>query len=88
MNCQIILDSWLSRGWADAYLLRVDGRVVGYGLVGGVRPNPNDTVAESYVLPPDRGAALRLFRKFLVASGATGVETQTNDLLLTLMLSD
>jgi GNAT superfamily N-acetyltransferase len=88
MNCQIVLDSWLERGWTDAYLLRVDGRVVGYGLVGGVRADPKDTITEFYVLPPERGAALPLFRKFVVASGARGVETQTNDLLLTLMLYD
>jgi GNAT superfamily N-acetyltransferase len=88
MNCQIVLDSWLGRGWADAYLLRVDGRVVGYGLVGGVRANPKDTITEFYVLPPDRGAALPLFRTLIVASGATGVEAQTNDVLLTLMLYD
>jgi GNAT superfamily N-acetyltransferase len=88
MNCQIVLDSWLSRGWADAYLLRVDGRVIGYGLVGGVRANPKDTITEFYVLPPERGAALPLFRKLVAASGATGVETQTNDLLLTLILYD
>src|SRR5271165_6987298 len=37
MNCQIVLDSWHGRGWTDSYLIRLDGRVVGYGLVGGVR---------------------------------------------------
>lgn len=88
MDCQIVLDSWLGRGWADAYLLRVGGQVVGYGLVGGVGANPKDTVTEFYVLPPDRGAALPLFRQFVLASGAKSVEAQTNDLLLTLMLYD
>ena len=37
MDCQIILDSWHGRGWTDSYLLRLDGLIVGYGLVGGVR---------------------------------------------------
>jgi GNAT superfamily N-acetyltransferase len=88
MRCQIILDSWHGRGWTDSYLFRIDSRVVGYGLVGGVRANPKDTITELYVLPPDRGAALPLFRRLIVASGATGVEAQTNDLLLTLLLYD
>jgi GNAT superfamily N-acetyltransferase len=83
---RIIPDSWLARGWAEAYLLRADRRVVGYGLVGGVRANPKGTITEFYVLPPERRAALPLFRKFVEASRATEVETQTNDLLLTLLL--
>ena len=81
MNCQIILDSWLGRGWADAYLLRLDGRVVGYGLVGGVRADPKDTITEYYVLPADRGTALPLFRMFVTVSKAVGIETQSNDIL-------
>ena len=55
MDCQIILDSWHGRGWTDSYLLRLDGRVVGYGLVGGVRDEPRETVTEFYVLPAHRG---------------------------------
>jgi len=31
VNCQIIHDSILGRGWADGYLIRVDGEVAGYG---------------------------------------------------------
>ena len=41
MKCQIVLDSWHGRGWTDLYLLWVDGRVAGYGLVGGVRAESN-----------------------------------------------
>jgi GNAT superfamily N-acetyltransferase len=88
MDCQIILDSWHGRGWTDSYLLRLDGRVVGYGLVGGVRDEPRETVTEFYVLPAHRGRALPLFRRFVEASGARAVETQSNDILLTLMLYD
>ena len=58
MNCQIVLDSWPGRGWVDPYLLRADDRTVGYGLVGGVRGDPKDTVVEFFVLPARRGAAL------------------------------
>ena len=35
MRCQIVHDSWHGRGWTDAYRLRVNARVAGYGLVGG-----------------------------------------------------
>jgi GNAT superfamily N-acetyltransferase len=88
MDCQIILDSWHGRGWVDSYLLRIDGRVAGYGLVGGVRDEPRETVTEFYVLPAHRGRSLPLFRRFVEASGAKSIEVQSNDLLLTLMLYD
>jgi GNAT superfamily N-acetyltransferase len=88
MNCQIILDSWHGRGWTDSYLLRLEGRVVRYGLVGGVRAERKEIVTEFYVLPVHRGRALPLFRRFAEVSQARSVEVQTNDLLLTLMLYD
>src|SRR4051812_10794803 len=58
MDCQIILDSWHGRGWVDSYLLRIDGRVAGYGLVGGVRDEPRETVTEFHVLSAHRGRSL------------------------------
>jgi GNAT superfamily N-acetyltransferase len=88
MNCQIVLDSWHGRGWTDSYLLRMDGRIVGYGLVGGVRDEPRETVTEFYVLPAYRGRSLPLFRRFVEGSRARSIEVQSNDLLLTLMLYD
>lgn len=88
LNCQIVLDSWLGRGWADPYLLRLHGRVVGYGLVGGVRADPKDVVVEFYLFPSHRALALPLFRRLVEVSGARSVEAQTNDPLLTLMLFD
>jgi GNAT superfamily N-acetyltransferase len=88
LGCQIFLDSWHERGWTNSYLLRIDGRIVGYGLVGGVRADPKDTVTEFYVLPMNRSAALPLFRRFLDVSQAPKFEVQTNDLLLTLMIYD
>ncbi len=88
MRCQIVLDSWHGRGWADSFLLRVDGRVAGYGLVGGVRAENKEIVTEFYVLPHLRGLALPLFRRFAEVSRAKSIEVQTNDTLLTLMLYD
>ncbi|MFO0959242.1 MAG: GNAT family N-acetyltransferase [Isosphaeraceae bacterium] len=88
MHCQMLRDSWHERGWTDSYLLRIGGRVVGYGLVGGIGLDPRDIVVEFYVLPASRGRALPLFRRLIEASGARTIETQSNDLLLTLMLFD
>ncbi len=88
MNCQIVLDSWHGRGWTDSYLLRLDGRVVGYGLVGGIRAERKEIVTEFYVLPVHRAQALPLFRRFTAVSRARSIEVQTNDILLTLMLYD
>jgi GNAT superfamily N-acetyltransferase len=88
MNCQIVLDSWHGRGWTDSYQFRLGDRVVGYGLVGGVRADPKDVIMEFYVLPAHRADALPLFRRLAAASHAKTVEVQTNDTLLTLMLFD
>jgi GNAT superfamily N-acetyltransferase len=88
MNCQIIHDSWLKRGWVDPYLLHVDGRVAGYALVGDVRGERKDNVIEFYVLPDDRAKALSLFRRMIEVSGARRVEAQSNDVLFALMVYD
>jgi GNAT superfamily N-acetyltransferase len=88
MNCQIVLDSWHGRGWANSYLFRLEGRVIGYGLVGGVKANPREIITEFYVLAKHRGLALPLFRQFAATSQARSVEAQSNDILLTLMLYD
>jgi GNAT superfamily N-acetyltransferase len=86
MACQIVHDSFPSRGLCDAYLLQADGRVAGYGLVGN--RYPPDAIDEFYLLPAYRAEALPLFRKLVEASNATRVRAQTNDRLLTLLLYD
>lgn len=86
MNCQIIADSFPRRGLSDSYLLALDGRTAGYGLVAN-RYYP-DTVNEFYTVPECRGEAFPLFRALLQASGATDVRAQSNDPLLSLMLYD
>ena len=89
MNCQIVHDSLPGRGFGDLFLLRVDGRVAGYGFVMGYRGEPRDLIREFYVLPAYRGSALP------ATVPATGrcrqgrrIVAQTNDVLLTLMLYD
>jgi GNAT superfamily N-acetyltransferase len=88
MNCQIVHDSLPRRGFGNLFLLRVDHRVAGYGFVMGYQGEPKDMVREYYVLPSYRGSALRLFRRLIEVSQARRIESQTNDVLLTLMLYD
>ena len=88
LNCQIVLDSWAGRNWVDGYLCKIDDHPVGYGLVGGVRRDPVDTITEFFLLPQYREYALPLFQQLITISGAKVIEAQTNDNLLTLMLFD
>jgi GNAT superfamily N-acetyltransferase len=88
MNCQIVHDSLPGRGFGQLFLIHVDGRVAGHGFVMGYRGEPRDMIREFYVLPAHRPLALPIFRRLADASGARRIETQTNDVLLTLMLYD
>lgn len=88
LACQIVHDSWHERGFTTAYLLRLDGRTVGYGSVGRAPRDAEDTVKEFFLVQDARGSALPLFRELVAASGARRVEAQTNDALLFLMLLD
>lgn len=86
MNCQIVHDSWHERGFTTSYAISVDGRVVGYGSVGGVGSEPKDLLKEFYVEPSRRFMAEKAFDELVRVSGARRVEAQTNDRLLTQML--
>jgi GNAT superfamily N-acetyltransferase len=86
MDCQIVHDSFPRRGFSDPYLVRVDGRTAGYGLVAN--KHYPETVHEFYPLPDYRGSALQMFRALLEVSGATRILAQTNDRLLLLLLYD
>jgi GNAT superfamily N-acetyltransferase len=88
MNCQIVHDSLPERGFGNLFLLRLDGRVAGYGFVMGYRGEPKDMVKEFFVLPALRGSALPMFRQLVKTSEARRIEVQSNDVLLTLMLYD
>jgi GNAT superfamily N-acetyltransferase len=86
MNCQIMHDSFLRRGFSDPYLIRADGRLAGYGLVAN-RHWP-ETVHEFFSLPAYEPQALSMFRRLLEESRASHVLAQTNDRLQLLMLYD
>ena len=54
----------------------------------GYRGEPKDLVKEFFVLPALRGSALPMFQHLIRASGASRIEAQSNDVLLSLMLYD
>jgi GNAT superfamily N-acetyltransferase len=85
-SCQIVRDSILKRGLADAYAIRVDGRLGGHGGVWN-KYDPG-RVMEFYTVPSIRAEALPMFRALVAAAGATHVEAQTNMPLMLLMLYD
>lgn len=87
MNCQIVHDSWHERGFTQSYHFKTEGQLVGYGSVGASEGGPKTIVKEFFVIPQYRAIALRLFRQLLEVSGAKTIEAQTNDPLLSAMLS-
>jgi GNAT superfamily N-acetyltransferase len=88
MNCQIIHDSVHARpGWSHDYLLTEGGAKVGYGSVAVGGPwQVNPSLYEFFVLPHRRLRMFDLFIGLLTSTGATVIETQSNDPLLTPML--
>ena len=86
-NFQFIFNKCHDNGWADAYLLEIDGIRVGYGAVWGQNErNERDAIFEFYVIKPFINFSNFIFPEFLLVSGATFIECQSNDLLLSAML--
>jgi GNAT superfamily N-acetyltransferase len=88
MNCQVIHDSIHARlGWTHEYLITEGGSPVGYGSVAVAGPwQGKPTVYEYFLLPQHRGRVFDSFLALLTSSGATEIETQSNDGLLTVIL--
>ena len=88
MSCQIIHDSIHFReGWTREYLLLDGWTTVGYGSIAVAGPwKDKPTVYEFHVAPPARARVFDYFEALLAASGAVAIETQSNDVLLTVML--
>jgi GNAT superfamily N-acetyltransferase len=88
MNCQIVHDSLHSRpGWTQSYLLTQAGSPAGYGatMIGGPWKGTR-TLFEFFVLPNYRSHVFDLFHALREASQATGMEIQSNDRIITVML--
>ena len=85
-RCQIVRDSVLERGLADAYLMFRGGEVAGYG--GVWNEHAPGRVMEFLVLPDHRADRTALLRAFVEASGATQLEAQTNIPAMDALLED
>src|SRR4051794_24360029 len=75
-NCQIVRDAALRRGFADPYLILVDGRLSGYGAVSN--NDDQKRLIEFYTLPQRRSLALQMCLEALTISQATHIQAQTN----------
>lgn len=85
-NCQIMHDSFLRRDFTDPYLIQVEGRTAGYGLVA--HKHWPETVHEMYLMSPYEAVAQPIFQRLLDTSGAKRILAQTNNPLMLLMLYD
>jgi GNAT superfamily N-acetyltransferase len=86
-NFQIRYNSCHERGWTDSYILVCDGQKIGYGSIrGNEKHSDRDSVFEFYIIPPFRNITSAVFSELLRVCGATFIECQSNDLLLTSLL--
>ena len=84
---QFIFNKCHDYGWADTYLFLIDGIRVGYGAVWGQsKREDRDAIFEFYVIKPFSNFSNFIFPEFNSVSGATFIECQSNDLLLSSML--
>ncbi|WP_080059930.1 GNAT family N-acetyltransferase [Spirosoma aerolatum] len=87
LNRQFICNKCHQYGWADVYLITINGIRVGYSAVWGTdRREDRDTIFEFYVLPLYRKFTNTLFPKLCSVTKATYIECQSNDALLAAML--
>ena len=86
MDTQIRYDARHVRGMADSYLLVAGDVPVAYGSVTAMEGSARDTVFECYIEPSWRRSSSELFRELLAGTGATRIECQSNDRLLTALL--
>lgn len=87
IDFQFVYNKCHGAGWADTYLITIDGEKAGYGSVWGKdKREDRDAIFEFYLREPHRKLASIVFPGFQKVSGAVYVECQTNDHLLTDML--
>lgn len=81
---QFVYNKCHGAGWADTYLFTLDEATVGYGSVWGKdKREDRDTIFEFFLLKPFRKFANIIYTEFHKISGASFIECQTNDTLLT-----
>lgn len=86
-NFQFTYDKCHLYGWADTYLFMAGDTNAGYGSVWGKEKREDrDSIFEFYLTVPYRKLANVFFKQLHETSGATYIECQSNDMLLTTML--
>jgi len=87
IDFQFVYNKCHGAGWADTYLFTIDGEKAGYGSIWGKdKREERDAIFEFYLLEPYRRLANSIFPELHKVSGASYVECQTNDRLITDML--
>jgi GNAT superfamily N-acetyltransferase len=86
-NMQIRYNAVHERGWADMYLLQIDGKSVGYGAIKGRNDlSDRDSIFEFYTTPSVKNENAKLFHELIQVSKAMYIDCQTNEPILTSML--
>ena len=81
---QIRYNACHERGWADEYLLMLDGVIAGYGSVKGRSElTDRDSIFEFYLIPAHRSNTSSYFDMLIKASQASCIEAQSNEPVLT-----
>lgn len=80
---EFCLDKSHLYGWADTYLITVDGSVAGYGSVWGKDERKDrNSIFEFYLRKEYRSHSTAIFAGLISSSGATYIESQSNDKFL------
>lgn len=79
MGAQIVRWSWLTRGFVDAFEIRVGTRRTGYALVGGAPGEARNGVVELFAPEMDSVARSVALERVVEVTRARRVLAQTND---------
>jgi GNAT superfamily N-acetyltransferase len=82
LNAQVRYDAAHFRRGTAWYVVRYEGRAIGYGSVKDTHESPG-TVFEFYLVPAFRARAQDVLRQLVDVSNAEALECQTNDLFYT-----
>jgi len=87
INAQVRYDAAHSRRGAGWFIVRQDGRDVGYGALKDLQDGPG-TIFEFYLVPAARHEALETLRRLVRSSNAGALECQTNDRFYAALVQD
>ena len=85
-NCQLLRDSYWTRGFLDVWAVDTNAGIVGHGAIAN--RYFAGRVIEFFLVPEYRANAIEIFAKLLHTSGAQEVEAQTNVPLMAEMLRE